>query len=106
MNPARKVPRAPAFAVRTASLPHLLLSLVSDRPHSVGVLLQTVKAYGVYASGSAVLSTLRRLEGEGALDQTWEPGTHGHPQCTYGLTERGRRRLEALAAVMVTAQDP
>jgi PadR family transcriptional regulator, regulatory protein PadR len=51
--------------------------------------------------GGALYPVLGRLEGEGVVSATWEPGAGGPGRKVYTLTATGRRRLRAQRAQWV-----
>lgn len=82
--------------LRTGSLVQIVLTLLADRPHNIPYLVTVGKTHGVYITEEKVVKMLAELETEGLVEGWWEKGGNFLPIRVFGLTDKGRERLNAL----------
>lgn len=84
----------PAAWSRTA-LPTAILAVLRDSARHGYALATQLQARGFgRPRGGSLYPLLGRLEDEGLIESTWEPGGSGPGRRAYSLTAKGRQRLE------------
>lgn len=84
----------PAAWSRTA-LPTAILAVLRDSARHGYALATQLQARGFgRPRGGSLYPLLGRLEDEGLIESTWEPGGSGPGRRAYSLTGKGRQRLE------------
>ena len=94
------MPGAPGWQPRDLVVPYILLAISLQRAH--GYLIEEyLKGLGFMAvEMSTLYRTLRKLEKDGLLFSTWEPGETGPARRVYSLTNAGRAWLDTWASVL------
>lgn len=86
-------------AWQRATLPLLMLRVLASGPrHGYGISQALVDAGLQPIKGAQLYPVLVKLEADGAIAATWEPGDGGPARKVYGLTDAGRAQLSAMEA--------
>lgn len=93
MSDHAEVPRWPTAWTR-AALGTAILAAVEHGPlHGYGIAAALERRGFGRPKGGSLYPLLATLEGDGALEATWEQADSGPGRRTYTLTDAGRRRL-------------